>query len=205
MIYASPHLDESFRWSGLRIGLLGGSFNPAHAGHIHISHVALTMLGLDAVWWLVTPQNPLKPAKDLRPYDARLQACRAITAAHPHLIVSDLERQMGVNRSYDTLKTIRSRFPQTDFVWITGMDNALSFHKWYRWRDILDIVPTAHIARPPFSSLIVNCPLKMLRTQEHVFVDRARRAALTPGHTYWVMQKKMMDISSTKIRAQNYK
>lgn len=200
MIYTPPHLYDSPRWSGLRIGLLGGSFNPPHEGHVHISHVARTMLNLDAVWWLVTPQNPFKAGKSLAPYDERLDACRAMTGAHPHLIVSDLERQMGVNRSYDTLKALRPHFPQTDFVWITGMDNAQNFHKWYRWKDILALVPTAHVARPPSCSLIEHAPFKALSTHRHVFVDRALRAPLNPGVTYWILQKKMLNISSTQIR-----
>jgi nicotinate-nucleotide adenylyltransferase len=199
MTFTPPHLLDSDRWAGMRIGLLGGSFNPPHQGHVHISLIAMQALKLDFIWWLATPQNPLKPQTGLMPYIERLQLCQALVR-HPRILVSDLERQLRVNRTYDTVRALKPRFPRTSFVWLTGMDNAQTFHLWYRWRHILGEISTAHIARPPYWSLIRACPLAMTGTQNHVCLDSPQKADLSPGNTYWILQKKMVDISSTNIR-----
>lgn len=199
MTFSPPHLMDGQRWAGKRIGLLGGSFNPPHEGHLHISLIALQSLKLDYIWWLVTPQNPLKEASSLAPYEDRVRACRSFVH-HPQILITDLERQLDVNRSYDTVCALNKAFPQTQFVWITGMDNALNFHRWHRWRDILGEIATAHVARPPAWSLIEACPLRMLASQKHHYLNSARKAELAPGHTYWLLQKKMLAVSSTEIR-----
>lgn len=189
--------------NGKRIGLLGGSFNPPHQGHIHISKIALQTLQLDAVWWLLTPQNPHKSADELMSYEERLKLCNKITAPYPRIYVSQFENLYKFTHSYATIKALTSKFPHTDFVWCTGLDNALTFHKWYRWREILKMVPTAHIVRPPASSIIENCPLKLQSTQKHLYIARSQHVALKPGQTYWIMQRKMMSLSSTAIRREN--
>lgn len=194
-----PHLLDGRRWRDMRVGLLGGSFNPAHEGHLNISLKVLRSLKLDCIWWLVTPQNPLKDQKILKPYEERLAGANSFVT-HPRIIVSDLERQLGTNRTFDTLQGLTTNFPTTRFVWITGLDNALTFHRWYRWRQILDLVATAHIARPPASSLPGNCPLRMLETQHHIQVERPFLACLRPGYSYWLLQNKMIATSSTKLR-----
>lgn len=197
-----PFLADT-KWAGRRVGILGGSFNPPHAGHIHISNIAKRMLGLDYIWWLVTPQNPLKDNKDTEDYGKRFSDCLKITKDSPHIIISDFERRLAITYTDDTLAALRDSFPHTDFVLLTGMDNALTFHKWRKWRNILDKTATAHIARPPFWSTIEACPLKNLATQKHIFVNRSLRAELKPRHTYWIMQNRMMDISSTYIRSKS--
>ena len=194
-----PHLLDATRWAGLRVGLLGGSFNPPHKGHVHISEVALQTLGLDVIWWLVTPANPLKDSSDLPPAAERMELCRAMTD-NRQIVVTDIENEIGTNLSYKTVKALRAAFPRTEFVWITGMDIALTIHQWHNWRELLDTVATAHVARPPALTLIENCPLRMLRTQKHEFLERPRKASLKPGHTYWVMQRKMVAMSSSEIR-----
>ena len=199
MLITPPHLLDGSRWAGKRIGLLGGSFNPPHKGHVHISLQAIKSLELDFVWWLVTPHNPLKQKKTLMPYEERLSLCRCITK-HPQIIITDLERQIGDSRTYKAIKTIKDKFSRTDFVLLTGMDNALIFHKWWRWRDILNETATAHITRPPAEGLIKQCPLRLISTQNHHFIETPEKAILKPNHTYWLMQKKMLSISSTKIR-----
>ncbi len=200
MIPVPPHVHETQRWAGRRIGLLGGSFNPPHEGHLHVAHVAQHMMKLDAVWWLLTPQNPLKTSSELETYEKRLELCQNMIAPYPSFLVSDWEYRHAINRSYDTIKSLRTAFSQTDFVWLTGTDNAQSFHRWYRWKDILSMIATAHIARPPAHSLIENSPLRMCATQEHIVLERAAKVPLKPRKSYWIMQKKMIDISSTEIR-----
>ena len=132
---------------GLRIGLLGGSFNPAHEGHLHISEVALKRLGLDYVWWLVTPKNPLKGRAGLAPLADRVVHARAI-ARHPRIVVMDIERALGTQYSIDTLKALQRRFPELDFTWLMGSDNLEIFRRWRRWQDIAARVPIAVIQRP---------------------------------------------------------
>lgn len=199
-VFTRPALLNAPRWSGLRVGLLGGSFNPPHEGHVHISQAALKGLYLDAVWWLVTPQNPLKSEKPLSLED-RIALSETLID-DPRIIVSDLERQIGTNITYRTIKNIKRHFPKTDFVWISGMDNARSLHTWNHWKDLLREIPMVHLTRNPAKSLVQNCPLRLYNTrQDHVFVDKSARYPLTPGTTYWMLQKKMVNVSSSDIRA----
>ncbi|HEX3521104.1 MAG TPA: nicotinic acid mononucleotide adenylyltransferase, partial [Stellaceae bacterium] len=106
-----------------RIGLLGGSFNPAHGGHLHISVLALKLLDLDQIWWLVSPQNPLKPARGMAPFPVRLEGARRIAEADRRILVTDLESRLGSSYyTADTLKALRRRFPRLRFVWLMGGD-----------------------------------------------------------------------------------
>lgn len=133
--------------AGLRVGVLGGSFNPAHGGHHHISLVALKALDLDRVLWLVSPQNPLKPEAGMATLNARLTQAR-IVANDPRIIVSSLEAELGTRFTIDTLAALTAGLATTRFVWLMGSDNALSFTTWRRWRDIANLVPIAIAARP---------------------------------------------------------
>ena len=133
--------------AGLRIGLMGGSFNPAHGGHLHVSEVALKRLGLDYVWWLVSPQNPLKPIAGMAPFSQRLAKARAL-ALHPRIRVTGIEAALGARYTIDTLKALKRRFPQACFVWLMGSDNLRSFSRWHRWADIAALLPIAVILRP---------------------------------------------------------
>ncbi len=134
--------------SGLKIGLLGGSFNPAHAGHIHISEVALKRLGLDYVWWLVAPQNPLKPMQGMAPLSRRLEFAATETVGHPRIVVMDIEHALGTRYTIDTLTKLKRRFCEVNFVWLMGSDNLDQFRRWKRWQDIVETVPIAVVTRP---------------------------------------------------------
>lgn len=132
--------------AGQTVGLLGGSFDPPHAGHVHISKAALKRFGLDQLWWLVSPGNPLKqdgPA----PLSARLQAARAIMQ-HPRVKITDIESALGTRFTADTIAKLRLRYPAVRFVWIMGADNLSQFHKWQDWRWIIETVPVGVVARP---------------------------------------------------------
>lgn len=133
-----------------RIGLLGGSFNPAHAGHLHISREALKRLRLDQVWWLVSPQNPLKDTRDMAPFDQRLAAARG-TAAHPDILVSDVERKLGTVRTAQTLSALAWRYPNLAFVWLMGADNLAQMPQWWRWTRIFKTSCVAVFDRSPYS------------------------------------------------------
>ncbi len=198
-IFTSPHLKDQVRWQGMRIGLLGGSFNPPHAGHVHISLEAMRTMKLDAIWWLVTPQNPLKEGVAPLPLAERVELCRKLVR-HPRILISDIEKDLGTNITYFTVKKLKQYFPKTQFTWITGMDNALTLHHWNYWKELLGEVSTAHLTRLPVSSMVQNCPLRLYRKQKHVILKKSARVCLDSGYTYWLMQKKMVDISSTAIR-----
>lgn len=132
---------------GMRIGLYGGSFNPAHAAHRAASLLALRRMKLDRVWWLVTPGNPLKDNHRLPPLAARLEQARGV-ARHPALVPTGLEAGLGTRYSFDTVAALVRRFPQVHFVWLMGADNLASFHRWQRWDELAALVPMAVIDRP---------------------------------------------------------
>jgi len=132
---------------GMTIGLFGGSFNPPHDGHRHASLVALTRLGLDRVWWLVTPGNPLKDNKALPSLERRVAAARQL-ADHPRIAVTGIEAAIHTRYTFDTIRWLKRRCPGVTFVWIMGADNLASFHRWQQWRAIASLVPIAVVARP---------------------------------------------------------
>jgi len=133
-----------------RVGLLGGSFNPAHDGHRHVSLLALKRLGLDAVWWLVSPQNPLKPESGMAPLADRLARARAV-ARHPRIRPTDIETRLGTRYTVDTVLALRRRWPHIRFVWLIGADNLLQLPRWHRWDMLFRLVPIAVFARHPYS------------------------------------------------------
>jgi nicotinate-nucleotide adenylyltransferase len=131
------------------IGLLGGSFNPAHRGHRRISLHALRALGLDEVWWLVSPGNPLKEPKGMASFESRYCSAIAATRIAP-IRVTGIERQFGTRYTADTLRALRRRFPQHRFIWLMGADNLAQFHRWREWREIARLVPIAVVTRPGY-------------------------------------------------------
>jgi len=136
-----------------RIGLLGGSFNPAHRGHRHISLRAMQALGLDEVWWLVSPGNPLKDGvKDMAPFGARLESAARL-ARGTRIRVTDFEQQAGTRYTIDTVRRLKQRYPQDRFIWLLGSDTVPNFHKWRDWRGLAGEVPIAVIRRPGYDSL----------------------------------------------------
>jgi nicotinate-nucleotide adenylyltransferase len=132
-----------------RIGLLGGSFNPAHRGHLHVSLEALKRLDLDEVWWLVAPQNPLKPVKGMASFEIRLASARALVR-HPRIAVTDLEARLGTRYTADTLAELRRRFPNSHFVWLMGADNLGQIRHWERWQDVFRLAAVAVFDRPTY-------------------------------------------------------
>ena len=141
-----------------RIGLLGGSFNPAHAGHRRISLAAIRALGLDEVWWLVSPGNPLKAAApDMAPLAARLASAGAMARNAP-IRATAIEARLGTRYTVDTLCALTRRYPRTRFVWLMGADNLGQFHRWRDWRGIAATMPIAVIARPPYTGDALRAP-----------------------------------------------
>ena len=135
----------------LKIGLVGGSFNPSHAGHMHLSLQAYQKLGLDQIWWLVSPQNPLKPPAEMASLSDRLAAARVITAATPFIHVIAPEVRLPSNFTNETLKYLNKTMPLARLVWIMGADNLVQFRQWKRYQDIIELLPIAVIDRPGYS------------------------------------------------------
>jgi nicotinate-nucleotide adenylyltransferase len=147
--------------------LLGGSFNPAHQGHRLISLAAMKQLNLDAVWWLVSPQNPLKSAKNMAPLKVRLEMATLVSNHHA-IFPTDLESRIGTQFTVDTVQVITSQFPDTDFIWLMGADSLATFHHWRRWRTLADTLPIAVLLRPGYTAARWSAPaLIQLRKSLH--------------------------------------
>jgi nicotinate-nucleotide adenylyltransferase len=143
---AKPRIVLPPNAPSMRIGLFGGTFDPPHAAHRSASLLAMKRIGLDRVWWLVTPGNPLKDTHGLAPLAARVVVARAL-AHHPRIDVTDLEARIGTRYTYETVSYLVRRCPRVSFVWIMGADNLRSFHRWQRWRGIAQLVPIAVVDR----------------------------------------------------------
>lgn len=189
-------------FAGQTIGLLGGSFNPAHEGHVHISQEALRRLNLDAVWWLVSPQNPLKARTEMASLEKRLIQARAI-AQDRRIYPMALESLLGTRYTADTLNALRRLYPKVRFVWLMGADNLGSFHKWRRWSGIMSSVPVAVLDRPLYS---ISAP--MGKTAQRFKRDRVRErkarylARMAPAA--WVLLRiPRSPLSATDLRAKD--
>ena len=184
---------------GLRIGLLGGSFDPPHSGHMHISKWAIKEFSLDRIWWLVSPGNPLKkdaPA-DL---DRRLSACNKLVN-HPKVIVTDLERVFNTRYTAQTLTTLKSQYSGVRFVWLMGADNLAEFHKWDRWQDIMHMLPVGVMARPN-KQLAANCsPAARIFRESRLSARSSTALPFKEAPSWSLLTGPMDDESSSKIRA----
>jgi nicotinate-nucleotide adenylyltransferase len=138
-------------------GLLGGSFNPAHVGHRRLSLSAMRLLGLDEIWWLVSPGNPLKPRAGMAPLEARFGSARAM-ARRSRIRVTAIEAELGTRYTVDTLEVLVRRFPHRRFIWLMGADNLAQFHRWRDWRKIAALVPIAVVRRPGYDTNAVAAP-----------------------------------------------
>ena len=167
---------------GLRVGLLGGSFDPAHEGHLYVSETARRALKLDQVWWLVSPGNVLKPAPGA--LATRLAGAKAV-AHHPSIRVTDIETQLGTCYTVDTVAALQRRFPTAHFVWLMGSDNLEQFSRWRRWRQIAARIPVAVVRRPGSVLAPLHAPLaRLVAVSRHsgpapslVMLDGRRNAA----------------------------
>ena len=185
---------------GRRIGLLGGSFNPAHAGHRHISLLALKRLGLHEVWWLVSPQNPLKPRAGMAAFDERLASAKN-AATDPRLRVSDIERRFGSCYSADTVARLKRRFPRHRLVWIVGADNLPTLAEWRRWPALFEALPIAIIDRWPYSryASVVKPAIRFARRR---MAERRAPALVRSNPPAWmVIHGPLHPASATALRA----
>jgi nicotinate-nucleotide adenylyltransferase len=193
-------LPPTPRTAARRIGLLGGSFNPAHRGHLHVSLAALRRLGLDEVWWLVSPQNPLKSGDGMASLGARLTDARAL-ARHPRIRVSALEEDFGTRYTVDTLEALRRRWPRLRFVWLMGADILIQLPRWKRWRRMLTLAPIAVFDRPGYGLRALAGPAAARNARFRL--PEARIATLPDAHPpAWAFLHGPLDwTSATELRA----
>ena len=185
--------------SGMCIGLLGGSFDPAHEGHALISREALKRFGLDEVWWLVSPGNPLK-VRGPAPLAQRMAQARSVMQ-HPRVRVTDLEARLGTRYTHATLSRLLAAYPGVRFVWLMGADNLATFHHWEKWRGIMQMVPVGVMARP---GQRISARVSPAARQFRCYRLRGREAAklcLSEPPSWCFLNVPMSDLSSTGIRA----
>jgi nicotinate-nucleotide adenylyltransferase len=201
----TPTRPRASRWlkapgpvsKGLKIGLLGGSFNPAHEGHLYVSTVAMKKLGLDYVWWLVAPQNPLKPVAGMAPL-ARRHAVASATANHPRILVVNAEHTLSTRYTIDTITALKKRFPEMHFVWLMGSDNLAGFHRWRRWQDIAKLVPIAVVQRP--GHLMAALTAKPVQRFSGCFHGPCPKFAKRDAPAFTLIDGRRNPLSATAIR-----
>ena len=189
-----PHVERR-----MQVGLFGGSFNPPHAGHALVAEIALRTLGLDQLWWMVTPGNPLKSGRQLASLGERIAMSERI-AQDPRIKVTAFEAAFKVRYTADTLALVRARNPGVDFVWIMGADNLAQFHRWQRWREIALTVPIAVIDRPGSTLAFVSSVFA--KTFDYARIDEsgARRLALRRPPAWTFIHGPRSSLSSTALR-----
>ncbi len=187
-------------WRGRRVGLLGGSFNPAHQAHRLVSLTALRRLALDEVWWLVSPQNPLKTVAGMAPLADRLAEARRV-AADRRIRPTDIESALGTRFTADTLAALRRRFPQTRFVWLMGADNLQQVTRWKHWPDIFRLAPVAIFGRPTYSLAAMSSTAAKRFGTRRIPVERARELAGMSPPAWTFIHLRHEPTSATAIRA----
>ena len=197
----SLHKRSGSAFAGLRIGLLGGSFNPAHEAHRAMSLYALKRLGLDQVWWLVSPQNPLKSHKTMASFKARFDKAKKV-ASHPKIKVSDIEAQLGTRYTFDTLCQLRQRFANTQFVWLMGADNLQQMPIWYKWSEIFHSIPVAVFRRPAYGSGRMSCKAAQRFVRSWRSLHYGKRLAHLSPPAWLVLDNPLNSLSATEIRGQ---
>jgi nicotinate-nucleotide adenylyltransferase len=184
---------------GLTIGLLGGSFDPPHAGHVHITREALKRFRLDRVWWLVSPGNPLKE-RGPAPLEHRMAAARRVMD-DPRVTVSDFEAQVGTRYTAETFAALQAAYPGVRVVWLRGADNLAQFHLWKDWREIMFRVPVGILARPGDRVAARTAPAARIFRPYQLRARQSHLLARAAAPAWCFVNMPMRDISSTAIRA----
>jgi nicotinate-nucleotide adenylyltransferase len=187
---------------GMTVGLLGGSFDPPHVGHVHITLEALKRFGLDRVWWLVSPGNPLK-AHGPAPMERRMQAARRIMD-HPRVEISDFEAQIGSRYTAQTLAALRAARPKVRFVWLMGADNMRQFDQWQDWREIMETVPIGVLARPDMRTPARRSKAARVYADHRLKGKFSHLLGQSDPPCWCFVNVPMLNISSTRLRNLGY-
>jgi nicotinate-nucleotide adenylyltransferase len=185
---------------GMRIGVLGGSFDPPHRGHLAVSLVGLKALALDQVWWLVSPQNPLKPNAPSKDLARRIEAARALVN-HPRIHVTGIEAALGTTYTADTFRKLLPRLPGVDLVWMMGADSLAGFHRWRDWQAIAASMPIAVFNRPGSALRALSSPVAKSLSACRMQETAAAALARTPAPAWIFLSKPHVPLSSTALRA----
>jgi nicotinate-nucleotide adenylyltransferase len=186
---------------GMRIGLLGGSFNPPHAAHRLITQTALKRLQLDAVWWVVTPGNPLKSHSELAPLEKRIELCKQMADRDSRIKITCFECDLPSAYTAATLSFLKQRYAETRFVWLMGADNLATFHHWERWRSIAEMMPIAVVDRPNWRFASMSSPSARSMAKSYVNEDHAGLLPAMKPPAWTFLTGPLSDLSSTAIRA----
>lgn len=187
---------------GQRVGLMGGSFNPPHEGHLTVARTALRRLQLDWLWWLVTPGNPLKSQRELAPLQSRKAAIRAM-ATDPHMVPTSFEEKLDTAFTAATLSFLKLRHCNTHFVWIMGADNLATFHRWQHWRGIAETVPFAVVDRPGWRLAAMASPAARALARYRISEAEAGSLALRTAPAWTFLTTRLCPLSSTELRSHN--
>jgi nicotinate-nucleotide adenylyltransferase len=187
-----------------RIGILGGSFNPAHPGHLDISTAAIHRLDLDEVWWLVSPQNPMKRSDGMAPFGERLAGARRV-ARDGRIKVTDLEKRLGTHYTAESLRAILQRFPDCRFVWLMGADNLAQIAQWRDWQQIFHLLPIAVFARPTYCFLALAAKAARRFARHRLKESAGRRLATAVPPAWLFVHGRLNPISATEIRQRRSK
>jgi nicotinate-nucleotide adenylyltransferase len=197
---ALPHFGDG---RAMRIGILGGSFNPAHAGHLHVAHLAMKRLRLGQVWLLVSPGNPLKEAQGMAPLGERLASAQSIADGR-RVIATDIERHLHTRYTTDTLHALRRRFPRATFIWLMGADNLAQFPRWRGWLDIARHTPFAVVPRPTYNHAALAGQAARRLRHARIPARAATSLGTIPGHggaPSWVfLESRQNALSATALR-----
>ena len=182
------------------IGLLGGSFDPPHRGHIYISLESKKILSFDEIWWLVTPQNPLKISKPAT-YSERINNCKKITKVHP-IKIKEIEKKINSKYTYQTLKYLQNHYSNIKFYWLMGSDNLINFHKWQKWRNIFNKISIVIFKRHNYNNMALKSIASKTFLHSQIKSPKIKRIYFNTLPSWAWINNKEINISSTEIKQQ---
>ena len=188
--------------TGKSIGLFGGSFNPAHDGHLDVAKFSLDALNLDEIWWLVSPQNPLKDGADTAPIEQRIQSCIDVVGDSDNIRILQLENLLNTQYTIDTVGAILGRYPDTTFVWIMGTDNLLSMQDWKNWQNLWKMIPMGIVNRHPYDDDGMKTPVMQIYGDKQVDPTALKN---TPAPAWAFLKMPYNHSNSTDIRGNSAK
>ena len=195
----SIHIRTPLVFAGQRVGIMGGSFNPPHDGHRVVAETAVKRLGLDQLWWVVTPGNPLKRNSALPPQAERMAACHAF-ANGPKMKITGFEAELGTPYTAATLSYLKTRHPGVRFVWVMGADNLAGFDRWQRWREIAGSMPIAVVDRPGWRHRALAGQAASVLARNRLSEADARRLARLKAPAWVFLTSRLSELSSTALR-----